>query len=588
MHAIDIRNITAGTNIPSEGYCDQPYIVKADDGAWVCTMTTGTGNEGDKGQHVITMRSVDRGATWVDIADVEPADGPEASYSVVFKAPYGRIYCLYNYNTDRVPEVKREDNGVFTRVDSLGDYVFKYSDDNGKTWSKERYTIPVREFECDRKNVYGGKIRFFWNVGRPITVKDGAVFVLHKVGAMGAGFFAQSEGAFLKSDNILTERDPNKIRFITLPDGDRGLRAPAGGGRISEEQTIVELSDGSLYSVYRTIDGYPASAYSRDGGHTWTPPAYASYTPGGKKIKHPRAANFVWKCANGNYLYWYHNHGGAKFIANKSEWLPYADRNPAWITGGVEKDGYIHWSEPEVLLYDRDLGSRMSYPDLVEDGGEYFVTETQKTIARVHHVNKSLIEGLWAQAANKKAAADGIIYESAVKKNETLPASVKLPPLHMHPGQWGGRDFFGGFSIELVIGASSKSGVILDTRDGSGRGTMLTLTDRGTVSIFLSDGRNESSWESDAALLSPGKKHHVTVIVDGGPDIIMFVVNGALCDGGEERQFGWGRFHPGMTDTAGAAMRLLPEGNAAVEHMRIYGRALRVSEAVGNFRAAMQ
>ena len=68
--------------------------------------------------------------------------------------------------------------------------------------------------------------------------------VLHKVGAMGAGFFAQSEGAFFTSKNILTERDPAKITFETLPDGDIGLRTPPGGGRVSEEQSIVKLSDG--------------------------------------------------------------------------------------------------------------------------------------------------------------------------------------------------------------------------------------------------------------------------------------------------------------------------------------------------------
>ncbi|MEK6795913.1 MAG: exo-alpha-sialidase [Spirochaetota bacterium] len=585
--SIDTRNITAGANIPSEGYCDQPYIIKADDGAWVCTMTTGTGHEGDKGQHVITMRSFDRGVTWIERADVEPAAGPEASYSVVFKAPYGRIYCLYNYNGANVREVKREDSGVFTRVDSLGDYVFKYSDDNGKSWSKERYNIPVREFECDRKNVYAGKLRFFWNVGRPITTKDGkAIFVLHKVGAMGDGFFAQSEGVFLKSDNILTERDPKKVNFATLPDGDIGLRAPAGGGRVSEEHTIVELSDGSLYSVYRTIDGYPACAYSRDGGHTWTKPAYARYTPNGKKIKHPRAANFVWKCENGKYLYWYHNHGGAKFIANKAGWVPYADRNPAWITGGIEKDGHIHWSEPEVLLYDDELASRMSYPDLVEDGGEYYVTETQKTVARVHHVDKTLIEGLWAQAANKKSASEGILFESKkIKKNERLPDAIKLPPLHMHPHQWGGKNFTSGFSIEMRIRVKAGThGVLFNSRDSAGRGTALTLTDRGTISLFLSDGHNESSWESDGGLITPSAWHHITAIVDGGPNIIMFVIDGKLCDGGEERQFGWGRIHPSMTDVSGDVIHLSCVGECDL--FRIYGRALRVSEAVGNAHAA--
>ena len=115
---------------------------------------------------------------------------------MLLKVPYGRIYVFYNHNTDRVPEVKREDKGVYKRVDSLGHYVFKYSDDHGRTWSAQRYDVPIREFECDRNNVYGGKLRFFWNVGRPLILGDTAIMVIHKVGAMGDGFFAQSEGAF--------------------------------------------------------------------------------------------------------------------------------------------------------------------------------------------------------------------------------------------------------------------------------------------------------------------------------------------------------------------------------------------------------
>ena len=31
----DWRNITSGSKIPSEGYADQPYVVKTDDGAWL-------------------------------------------------------------------------------------------------------------------------------------------------------------------------------------------------------------------------------------------------------------------------------------------------------------------------------------------------------------------------------------------------------------------------------------------------------------------------------------------------------------------------------------------------------------------------
>ncbi len=593
----DPRHIANGRNIPSEGYADQPYIVQTDDGAWLCVITTGRGTEGATGQHVVSMRSTDQGRTWEKPVDLEPADGPEASYAVLLKVPGGRIYAFYNHNTDRVPEVKREDAGVYKRVDSLGHYVFKYSDDHGRTWSARRHEVSVREFAIDRNNLYGGQLRFFWNVGKPLILGDAALGVLHKVGAMGAGFFAQSEGAFLKSANILTERDPAKITFTTLPDGDAGLRTPPGGGRVAEEQSIVALSDGSLYCVYRTVDGWPVSAYSRDGGHTWTAPTYATYTPGGRRFKHPRAANFAWRCANGKFLYWFHNHGGTA-IARKAADLsgrsgsPYDDRNPAWLVAGEERDSpggrVIHWSQPEILLYDDDPFIRMSYPDLVEDGGKYFVTETQKNIGRVHEIPAALVNGLFAQFENKKAATTNLLLDlSTPEKLKPAVALPALPEFHLRDNRrpdHGSRDTRAGFSLDLWLrlDALAPDQPLLDNRDPTGKGLLLATTAAGTLRLTLHDGRESSTWECDRGLLRAGQLHHVVVTVDGGPKIITFVVDGILGDGGDERQFGWGRFSPTLRSANGApSLKIAP----AVRGLRVYSRALRTSEAVGNFRA---
>ena len=88
----DPRNIGTGSVIPDEFYADQPYIVKTNDGAWLCVITTGPGAEGSGGQHVVSRRSTDRGKTWENAVDIEPNDGPEASYAVMLKANSGRIY----------------------------------------------------------------------------------------------------------------------------------------------------------------------------------------------------------------------------------------------------------------------------------------------------------------------------------------------------------------------------------------------------------------------------------------------------------------------------------------------------------------
>lgn len=195
----DPRDIKHGREIPTATYSDQPYIVKTDDGAWLCCVTTGVGREREPGQTVATMHSMDLGRTWSAPVFVEPADGPEASYGVMLKVPSGRVYIFYNHKTDNIREIPAEPSawfpgGVCKRVDSLGYFVFKYSDDGGRTWSARRYPIPVREMDIDRRNPFGGRIRYFWNVGKPF-IHDGAAFVsLHKVGGIGEGFFFVVDG----------------------------------------------------------------------------------------------------------------------------------------------------------------------------------------------------------------------------------------------------------------------------------------------------------------------------------------------------------------------------------------------------------
>lgn len=596
----DSRNIKTGLIIPDESYSDQPYIVKTNDGAWLCVLTTGESHEGESGQHVISQRSLDQGKTWIDKVDVEPAKGPEASYAVLLKAPSGRIFVFYNHNTDNTRAVKGDNppykDGLVKRVDSQGYFVFKYSDDHGKSWSPGRVTIPIRNFDIDRKNPYQGKIQYFWNVGRAFADEKSAYVPIHKVGGFGEGFFTTSEGALLQSPDLLTVSDPSKAKWLTLPDGEIGLRTPAhNGGPIAEEQNLVVLSDGSFFCVYRTIDGYPAYTYSRDKGHTWEPPQYMRYADG-RLMKHPRAANFVWKCENGKYLYWFHNHGGV-FIRNHPNRrnIAYEDRNPAWVSGGIEVDSpkgkIIQWSQPEVLLYDDDPLIRMSYPDLVEDKGNYYITETQKDIARVHQINPKLLNGLWAQFENNKETDEGIILHWSDKTKTAqmvtmpaLPDFVKRDPARMDGGSMILRN---GFSIDLVFNLKNlnEGQVLLDTRKPAGKGWFVGINDKKALEITLNDGKVQSSWSCDVNMLKPGKDHHATIIVDGGPKMISFVVDGVFHDGGDTRQFGWGRFNPHLKSVAGSPeLKIMPKGNGVVSKIKIYGRALTHTEAIGNYK----
>ncbi|HML48584.1 MAG TPA: sialidase family protein, partial [Clostridia bacterium] len=222
----DWRRLEEGRVIPTQGYCDQPYVAVADDGAWVCTMTTGSGVEGEPGQHIEILRSTDQGRTWPFRVAIEPANGPEASYSVLLKVPGGRLFCFYNHNTDNTRRVLCDPGHAKKweeRVDSQGHFVFKYSDDHGVTWSDRRYEIPQRDFEIDRENPYQGRIKYFWNVGRAFLHQGKCCVPIHKVGGFGYGFFTRSEGALLVSEDLAEQVDPSKAA------GGRGGPARPGG-----------------------------------------------------------------------------------------------------------------------------------------------------------------------------------------------------------------------------------------------------------------------------------------------------------------------------------------------------------------------
>lgn len=591
------RNIETGWMIPDESYADQPYIVKCDDGSWLCVITTADGHEGDHSQHIVATRSTDHGRTWSELIAIEPPGPPEASYVTVLKVPSGRIYAFYNYNGDGLTEVKRNDGKTTPRVDTLGHFVFKYSDDHGRTWSKERHRIPIRLTEVDRKNVYGGKVQFFWHVGRPLIHRGAAYVTLHKVGNFDHQFMTDTEGNFLRSDNILTESDPAKLRWELLPEGDNGLRAPAG--RIAEEQCLVGLSDGTLFTTYRTDQNSPAHAYSRDDGRTWTAPGFMTYGPGRRKVKHARAANFAWRAENGKFLYWFHNHGGYTFQNQ---------RNPAWVIGGREVDTpagrVIAWSEPEVLLYSDASDVGMSYPDFVEADGRYFITETEKRIARVHEIPKEFLEMLWKQHEMKSVAKKGLVLDltgKTVRAGESVPRpdlpllatdkGTRLRPL-ANPVEGGG------FTMDFWVKLDSFEGgqLLVDSRNDLGNGFALSTTERGTLQLSLRGafgrgvedfGLAEASWDCDPGRLTVGKWHHVGVVVDGGPKIILFVIDGEFNDGGEQRQFGWARYPFDLRSVAYAdTMVLGPRLKGQLRDFRMYNRALRTSEVVGNWRSA--
>jgi hypothetical protein len=581
----DWRNLenSVGT-IPDEGYCDQPYAVINHKGEWVVVLTTGVGLEGQQGQHIVSTISRDQGKSWTPMVSIEPANGPEASWVVPFLVPSsGRIYVFYTYNSENKREVLDENGKPIKRVDTFGKMMMKYSDDGGYTWSDIRYEVPIRNFEIDDNNIYKGKIQFFWSVARAVIHTDALYLPLAKVGNFGSGFMVSGAGAILKSVNILTETDPEKIKWETLPDGNKGLLPPEG--KVADEHNIVSLNDNSLYCVYRTNQGHNVQSYSRDNGHTWSDPEWATYAPGGKQMKQPRCLNKIYKFKNGKYAIFFHNNSGRDYGSH-----PLGSRNPTWLAGGIEKNGMIYWSQPEVFLYDMNYANSISYPDWIEDNGGYYLTETQKSIARIHKIPNDYMEMLWNQAENKSFTTDGLVLELKEENCRALK-KFKMPSL--------GKLYNGdGFSVEfkLKTGNLKKDQILLDTRrkttEGynsdakfAGNGLKISILKSGAIEILLDDGRSPVLWSSGSGTIKPNSDQHVVINVDGRAKILTFVIDGDLCDGGE-RPFGYARFNSYMYDVNGEQeVYFSGDFKGKIEGFRLYRRCLYTSEATANYRS---
>jgi hypothetical protein len=94
-------------------------------------------------------------------------------------------------------------------------------------------------------------------------------------------------------------------------------------------------------------------------------------------------------------------------------------------------------------------------------------------------------------------------------------------------------------------------------------------------------------WQCDPGTLTHGRAHHIGLVVDPGPGIILFILDGKLHDGGEHRQFGWGRLRPELRVEAASARVVRAPEPRGLARLRLYDRALMVSDLVASHRVGV-
>jgi hypothetical protein len=308
--------------------------------------------------------------------------------------------------------------------------------------------------------------------------------------------------------------------------------------------------------------GQPAETYSYDGGQSWTQPQLINYHTG-YPLRNPRACPRIWKCKNGKYLLWYHNNGSKSF----------SNRNPAWVVGGIEVNGKIQWSQPEIFIYGPDHSyesGRFSYPDLIEENGRYWVSTTQKTTATVHEIPAEFFENLWGQFAHRSISKDGLTGEY-----ENFTGPIILDQSFTLEN--------GGFALDFWIEFNDfRNALIFRIGDEQTKKIDLFMTDSAALEFRMSDGEDHIALVSDHGRLKKGKKHHVAILVDADAMITYMLIDGSICDGGGRDTFGFKWFSPSFSAISFSKI-FLPIFPGKIHKLRCYHQRKSTSQMVNNY-----
>ena len=314
-------------------------------------------SEGEPGEMEYSTMSTDRGLSWSPLRSIEPSAALASHASSLIPSPPGsmhpeRLYALYDYNLHNVTHLP---NGKqCSRTDDLGEFVMRYTETAGRSWSIQRWVVPYRSTAIDRKNEWKGSVHLMESHTKALIIGQRVYVTFTKYGKC-CGQGTPGEGWLLVTDNLFSASDPSQVTWELWPKGEAGLRAPTKG-RAEEHFTVrVGSSTQRLFVVFRTDHGKLGAAYSDDGGQSFNPSIWLPYDPNHNAaepphlLKNPLGTCKAYQFArhNGNYLMLFYNNAHTTHSDRWTYWLT----GGRTVTGSVDGKQYIAWSQPEIALY---------------------------------------------------------------------------------------------------------------------------------------------------------------------------------------------------------------------------------------------
>ena len=265
---------------------------------------------------MIAYRSKDNGKTWHGPTIAFPID--YSQHGLIPLVPDGSRR-IYAFGTQPIPSEYSREKGKFENA-PIG---FRYSDDDGYTWSDVSLIQPAND-----PGFLG------MSVTRMTETASGAWLL----GSHAADWAKQP----LETQQYILRSEDRGVSWTLLPGKSPGGWFVRDYKRMDEGRPIW-ISGSEILFMARTPTGKIWTARSIDDGKTWTEPKPS-------ELVHPDAPPMVFKLTDQKTLITliHNRHMGTQYTGLSGTMDGMKDRSEIWVS--LSKDGGQRWSEPRFLF----------------------------------------------------------------------------------------------------------------------------------------------------------------------------------------------------------------------------------------------
>ena len=332
---------------PPVVYVDCPRPLIAPNGDYLLTIISGKAHylrvdPFRKVNDILIYRSKNRGKTW---------QGPFLSTPIAYNqhawvplVPRGGKR-IYTFSTEPAA-------GDFNGIENAG-IGYRYSDDNGHTWSHVTRINPAND----------PGFQGMWCID--MTETDRGTWLL----APHTGENYRPNGGVTSRLFLMRSTDQGQT-WNLLPHGRPDGWVTPGFDRMEEGRPMA-LGGGRVVLFARTPEGHIWQKRSEDDGQTWSEPKATA-------LVHPDAPPMIEKLSNGKTLIALHHN---RLPASGFERRPHAeDRSELWVS--LSHDDGLTWTEPRFFALTSTVTTRpifghvvycMTYCDVLADSGNLHI-----------------------------------------------------------------------------------------------------------------------------------------------------------------------------------------------------------------------